>query len=204
MENREEVLGFKPQKDKIYNKFLPNAEKVDDESIAAFAEIKGNLAKAVLLRDIKVGASFWVGQLTRYIRLYGLKFSKEDHVLLIKLLFELSTIPDLELSLVPKFSTQLVALLKKQKLLTREDLELPWKPVYQLVENVAYSPYEHHGLQLFPQNMEHELKNLVNYCRTYFPVSATQEMLDEWRPLLCPFDVTNIKAVHYFEYFLPT
>lgn len=48
----------------------------------------------------------------RYIRLYGLKFSKEDHVLLIKLLFELSTIPDLELSLVPKFSTQLVALLK--------------------------------------------------------------------------------------------
>lgn len=65
MENREEILGFKPQKDKIYNKFLPNAEKVDDESIAAFAEIKGNLAKAVLLRDIKVGASFWVGQLTR-------------------------------------------------------------------------------------------------------------------------------------------
>ena len=35
-------------------------------------------------------------------------------------------------------------------------------------------------------------------------MSATQEMLDEWRPLLCPFDVTNIKAIHYFEYFLPT
>lgn len=65
MENREEVLGFKHQKDKIYNKFLPNAEVVDNESIAALAEIKGNLAKTVLLRDVKVGASFWVGQLTR-------------------------------------------------------------------------------------------------------------------------------------------
>ncbi|XP_062621766.1 LOW QUALITY PROTEIN: proteasome activator complex subunit 4B-like [Saccostrea cucullata] len=204
METREEALGFKPQKDKIYNKFLPYAENIDDESNAALAEIKGNLAKAVLLRDVKVGATFWVGQLTRYIRLYGMKFSKEDHILFIKLLFELTTIPDLELSLVPKFATQLVALLKKQKLLTREDLELPWKPIYQLVENVAYSPYEHHGLQLFPHNMEHDLKNLVNYCRTYFPLSATQEMLDEWRPLLCPFDVTNIKAIHYFEYFLPT
>lgn len=66
MEDREEALGFKPQKDKIYNKFLPYVEHIDDESIAALAEIKGNLAKAVLLRDIKVGATFWVGQLTRY------------------------------------------------------------------------------------------------------------------------------------------
>ena len=29
-------------------------------------------------------------------------------------------------------------------------------------------------------------------------------MLDEWRPLMCPFDVTMLKAVIYFDYFLPT
>lgn len=40
-------------------------------------------------------------------------------------------------------------------------------------------------------------------CR-YFPAESTQEMLDEWRPLLCPFDVTHIKAMNNFEYFLPT
>lgn len=49
-----------------------------------------------------------------------------------------------------------------------------------------------------------EILNKTFSFLRYFPVSATQEMLDEWRPLLCPFDVTNIKAVHYFEYFLPT
>lgn len=38
----------------------------------------------------------------------------------------------------------------------------------------------------------------------YFPESATQEMLDEWRPLLCPFDVTMQRAISYFELFLPT
>ena len=34
--------------------------------------------------------------------------------------------------------------------------------------------------------------------------SAPQEMLEEWRPLMCPFDVTMAKAISYFEMFLPT
>ncbi|CDQ89077.1 unnamed protein product, partial [Oncorhynchus mykiss] len=38
----------------------------------------------------------------------------------------------------------------------------------------------------------------------YFPESATQEMLEEWRPLLCPFDVTMQRAIGYLELFLPT
>lgn len=29
-------------------------------------------------------------------------------------------------------------------------------------------------------------------------------MLDEWRPLLCPFDVKFAKAMFYFSLFLPT
>ncbi|KAK3093564.1 hypothetical protein FSP39_017345 [Pinctada imbricata] len=204
MEERESVLGFRPQKERIYNKLLPYAELIDDESTKAFGEIKGYLAKAVGLRDIKVGAAHWCGQLSRYIRLYGMKFSKEDHIALIKLLFELTTIPELEVSLVQKFACQLVGLLKKKELLTREDLVLPWKPLYELAEWVIYSRYEHLGLQFFPPNIDNVLKNLVKHCREYFPESATEEMLNEWRPLLCPFDVTNIKAVHYLEHFLPT
>ena len=29
-------------------------------------------------------------------------------------------------------------------------------------------------------------------------------MLEEWRPLLCPFDVTVIRGLSYYELFLPT
>lgn len=29
-------------------------------------------------------------------------------------------------------------------------------------------------------------------------------MLDEWHPLLCPFDVKFAKAMFYFSLFLPT
>lgn len=39
---------------------------------------------------------------------------------------------------------------------------------------------------------------------SYFAPSATKEMLDEWRPLICPTDVTMSKAITYLELFLPT
>lgn len=39
---------------------------------------------------------------------------------------------------------------------------------------------------------------------SYFPVESTQEMLDEWKPLLCPFDASMIEAAEYFSDFLPT
>ena len=48
----------------------------------------------------------------RYIRMHGMKFSKEDHILFIHLLFELVTIPDLEISLVVRYSQMIVTLLK--------------------------------------------------------------------------------------------
>ncbi|VDI21300.1 proteasome activator subunit 4 [Mytilus galloprovincialis] len=204
MDEREKILGFLPQKEKIYNKYLPYADNLDVESNAVFAEIKANLGKSVALRDIKTGANHWSGQLTRYIKLNGMKFCKEDHLALINLMYELVVMPELELSLVQKFAAMLINLLKKRDLLNRDDLVLHWRPLYKLVEYVAYSPYEHHGLQLFPSNIENVIKSLVKQCRVYFPIEATQEMLDEWRPLMCPFDVTHIKAMHCFEYFLPT
>ncbi|XP_010009291.1 PREDICTED: proteasome activator complex subunit 4-like, partial [Nestor notabilis] len=124
-----------------------------------------------------------------YIRLYGRKFSREDHVLFIKLLYELVTIPRLEISMMQGFARLLVNLLKKKELLSRDDLELPWRPLYEMLERILYSKTENLGLNWFPK---------------YFPEDATAEMLDEWRPLMCPFDVTMQKAITYFELFLPT
>lgn len=35
-------------------------------------------------------------------------------------------------------------------------------------------------------------------------MASTREMLDEWRPLLCVFDVVMQKAISNMELFLPT
>uniref|UniRef100_A0A673MHV7 Proteasome activator complex subunit 4B n=1 Tax=Sinocyclocheilus rhinocerous TaxID=307959 RepID=A0A673MHV7_9TELE len=199
-----EILGFVPQKQIVYNKLLPYANKLDRESNDILAQIKGNLGRAVQLRELWPGVLLWTRKLSTYLRLYGRKFSKEDHVLFIKLLYELVTIPKLDISIMQSFARLLINLLKKKELLSRDDLELPWRPLYDLYESILYSKTEHLGLNWFPNSVENVLKTLVKSCRLYFPESATQEMLDEWRPLLCPFDVTMQKAIGYFELFLPT
>uniref|UniRef100_A0A7N8XL65 Proteasome activator subunit 4a n=1 Tax=Mastacembelus armatus TaxID=205130 RepID=A0A7N8XL65_9TELE len=199
-----DILGFVPQKDIVYNKLLPYADRLDDESNDILSKIKGNLGRAVQLREIWPGVLFWTRKLSTYMRLYGRKFSKEDHVLFIKLLYELVTIPRLEISMMQGFARLLINLLKKRELLSREDLELPWRPLYELHDRILFSKTEHLGLNWFPNSVESVLKTLVKSCRPYFSESATQEMLDEWRPLLCPFDVTMQKAISNFELFLPT
>uniref|UniRef100_A0A4W5P0V8 Proteasome activator subunit 4 n=1 Tax=Hucho hucho TaxID=62062 RepID=A0A4W5P0V8_9TELE len=196
-----EKLGFVPQKDIVYNKLLPYADILDEESNDLLGKIKGNLGRAVQLREIWPGVLFWTRKLSTYMRLYGRKFSKEDHVLFIKLLYELITIDKLEISMMQGLARLLINLLKKRELLSREDLELPWKPLYELQDRILYSKTEHLGLNWFPKYLvgiglmhitpnRSPINNIIILFFRYFPESATQEMLEEWRPLLCPFDVT--------------
>lgn len=58
-------LGFKPQREFIYNKYLPYSDRIDEESQNQLAEIKTNLSKSVLLKDIRPGAYHWATVLQR-------------------------------------------------------------------------------------------------------------------------------------------
>ena len=60
-------LGFSPQKELVYNRLLPYADKLDDESSQQLAVIKANLGTAIQLRDLKIGATHWTCQLTKYV-----------------------------------------------------------------------------------------------------------------------------------------
>ena len=93
---------------------------------------------------------------------------------------------------------------RKRELITRDDLTLGWRPLYELFERTLFSPYENLGMYFIPDNYETAIKNLIRSCRPYFSLQSTQEMLDEWRPLLCPYDTVIIKATSYLELFLPT
>ncbi|GFS25628.1 proteasome activator complex subunit 4, partial [Elysia marginata] len=198
---REAALGFSPQKELEFSALLPYADDIDVESNAVFAEIKSNLGRAVQLRDIKIGCRHWVVQLERYISIYGYKFSKADHVLLVKLVFDLLTMPLKEYALVDKFAVVLATLLKKRSLLSRDDLILPWRPLYQLVEDCSKDVG---GCRVFTVNFESRIKSAVRACTPYFHEDATQEILDEFKPWLCPFDMMVIGGLQCLELFLPT
>jgi len=67
-DQRESVLKFKPQRENPYNRLLPYADKLDTESNQQLSEIKANLGRLVQLRDIKVGGTHWIGQLSKYVQ----------------------------------------------------------------------------------------------------------------------------------------
>jgi len=72
MDERENALGFKPQKEIPYNALLPYSDKLDAESNDQLSQIKSNLPRVVQLRDIKIGGSHWAGQLAKFVFIYVL------------------------------------------------------------------------------------------------------------------------------------
>ena len=110
------------QRESLYNHYLPYTAQLDTESSSWLEEIKLNLSRAVLLRDLRPGAVTWMSRLTGYISLYGYKFSKEEHLAFIHQAWHLLHIPNLEPRLLEVFVRVLLCLLKKRSLITPKDL----------------------------------------------------------------------------------
>ncbi|CAG9839520.1 unnamed protein product [Diabrotica balteata] len=192
------------QKENVYNKLLPYADELEVESAQLFQDIKTNLIKSVLAREMRPSCALWTSRLMKYIKIYGMKFSKEDHIALIKLFYELVIIPDLEPTRINKCATTLIQLLKKKYLLTRDDLQLEWRPLYDLCVNVMEKSKTDIGMYRYPSNFELTLFHLIRSCKVYFPASVTQEILDEFRPKMCIFNHSEIaNTIKFLEIFLP-
>lgn len=52
-----------PQKELVYNGLLPYSDRLDREAADLLAEIKSNLSRAVLLRELWPGVAFWCKKL---------------------------------------------------------------------------------------------------------------------------------------------
>lgn len=85
------------------------------------------------------------------MKLYGLKFSKDDHINLIKLLMTVLLMPDSDPWLINRTAGNLISLLKRRELLTPDDLKIQWRPLYELYEKLFYSPYEAMGMVHYPK-----------------------------------------------------
>lgn len=59
------ALGFKPQKEILTNHLLPYAAELDDESTRFLQQVKSNLAKAVMLREMKPACGVWSSRLMK-------------------------------------------------------------------------------------------------------------------------------------------
>ena len=142
-----DIFSDEYQKESLYNHYLPYSDRLDQDSDSWLQEIKTNLGKAVLLRwatltgiiaddsilyqinrmffmsrDLRPGLVTWMSRLTGYINMHGYKFSKADHLELVRLTWHLLTAPDMEPRLMETFIRVLLCLMKKRRLLSPEDL----------------------------------------------------------------------------------
>lgn len=137
--------------------------------------------------------------------LYGLAFTKEDHIYFVRLQYELIVSKkSMDLYHVAYASQCFAKLMRKRFIISNEELQLDWRPLYETYERLLYSETETLGLRFVPENLESNLSYAIRLARPHFNMSATQEMLDEWRPMLCPFSVSIQRAVTYLNLFLPT
>lgn len=57
------VIKF--QKENVYNKLLPYGDDLEEESAKLFADIKSNLIKSVLAREMRPGCALWTSRLNK-------------------------------------------------------------------------------------------------------------------------------------------
>ena len=148
--------------------------------------------------------SKWLMDFHKYVILYGLRLTKDDHIFLIEALFELVKIRNLEPITIEKICKVLVILLKKKYLLDRNELTLDWRSLYELYHYWEDSSLAVRGLVRAHDELKAQIKSLIKYSRSYFSLEATKEMLEKWRPMFCPFDRAFFTAFKYLSLFLPT
>lgn len=80
-------------------------------------------------------------------------------------MYSILTIPELEPFLVNHIGGTLQSLLRKTDLIEGSQLELDWRPLYDLTERFMFSNYEALGLIKIPQSLPATIKSVVKVCR---------------------------------------
>ncbi len=100
------------QKVDVFARQLPNFSKVKVNAFQSFNELKHNLSRVILLNEIRPGFFHWTNRLIIFIHEYGLFFTKEDHIRLVKLYIQVMLTPDIDLPVVDLCFQVLTDLLK--------------------------------------------------------------------------------------------
>jgi hypothetical protein len=93
-----EISDDNLQKPNIFNKYLPFYDSIKQQGYDLFEEICENLSRIIQLRELRPGFSHWSSKLQRFISLYGLHFTKAEHIKLIHLYVSILSINNLDFS----------------------------------------------------------------------------------------------------------
>uniref|UniRef100_A0A915PT72 Proteasome activator complex subunit 4 C-terminal domain-containing protein n=1 Tax=Setaria digitata TaxID=48799 RepID=A0A915PT72_9BILA len=176
--------------------YLPYYENISQNASCWLEQIKAGLAISTLPYAADSGIFFWMNQLSQYLNRFYYRFSKADHIKLIKFVYGIMLEPDYDRRLIHK-ACSLIKMLINDEIIKRNDLTLPWRPLYDLYSEVIY---KRNSKNLDKVN----IRSAVLAVKELFPLTATKEILDEIRPFIDIWnDYAMVKFVSLFSAFVP-
>ncbi|GAA5990546.1 hypothetical protein JCM10908_003124 [Rhodotorula pacifica] len=189
----------KPREEQLdYPESLPYETESLEEMDAKLEEIVRRLVDCVRAKDYDVGFVQWNHRLECWISLkYPMK--RELRARLARLYFELSVLPGMDARLVDIAVNQAITLLEPKKRIDISDLQLPWRPLYALLEKELFPKQRKTGTT----NVATTLLSLVEYSQRFFPPHEIPAMLATFLPRLSPNLNSIIAAQAFCTHFLP-
>ncbi|GAA6033408.1 hypothetical protein JCM8097_006736 [Rhodosporidiobolus ruineniae] len=189
----------KPRSEQLdYPQSLPYEAESLEEMDQKLEVIVRRLVDCVRAKDYDVGFVQWNHRLECWISLkYPMR--RDLRARLARLYFEISVLPGLDARLVDIAVNQAITLLEPKKRIDISDIQLPWRPLYDLLEKELFPKQRKTGLT----NVASTLLSLVEYSQRFFPPHEIPAMLATFLPRLSP-NLNSIISVQAFcTHFLP-
>ncbi|EYC04055.1 hypothetical protein Y032_0090g2389 [Ancylostoma ceylanicum] len=156
---------------------LPYHEELTCELDARFDHIKHGLVTAVLVNEQRPALRNFVFALKTFVSTYGFRFSKEEHIQLIHLLYLILVRKDQWPDIV-NYAAKAIEDLVNKSYFTYEDLTLEWEPLYNLYYGANYGKLE----EIDGKN----LRNAVFRLKRFYRPSDTPKIWNRIQVHLSP------------------
>ncbi|KAI1320115.1 hypothetical protein EDD11_002087 [Mortierella claussenii] len=182
---------------------LPYGHDLSQEASEMLQNIVHHFGLCLKSEDWAPGALYWGRQLSDYLDLkYALPL--ETRVAFAKVFWDLAFAPGMDTTMVEIWCQYCRRLIKKKDLIGPKDLELPWRPVYDLLERTLFPKNRQRALLSESKRMTKVIR-LIEHAQRFFPKNATKEILEEFLPKMSTSSLPELlKAQSYLSTFLPT
>ncbi|KAL6739508.1 hypothetical protein Aduo_012952 [Ancylostoma duodenale] len=173
------AVGVKREVDRKFGRhekhavLLPYHEELICELDARFDHIKHGLVTAVLVNEQRPALRNFVFALKTFISTHGFRFSKEEHIQLIQLLYLILVRKDQWPDIVT-YAAKALEDLVNRSYFTYEDLTLEWEPLYNLYYGANYGKLE----EIEGKN----LRNAVFRLKRFYRPSDTPQIWNKRLP----------------------
>ncbi|KIY51373.1 hypothetical protein FISHEDRAFT_37518 [Fistulina hepatica ATCC 64428] len=184
---------------KTYIQYLPYGVEPSSKMMEMLDWICLRISQCVQARDFDVGLVQFDSMLS-YWRLLKHPIPKDRRIKLAKIYYHVCVTPGTSNSVIAMCAETFVNLTRSRKKLSIDDMQLPWKPVYEILEHDLFLKrrrFEYTGLSFY-------MGYLAENARWFYGASDIDAMLATFLPQMNGTNLDSILAAqYYFVTFLP-